>query len=125
LGLRYINQIDFDKEIRDQFRWEEYINQDLLGLLNYSIEDAKPSRIFHNLEFVINGLYNLRFNFGLNNPDYPSQIKKKIFTLDYDAYFNGLLDKDSIPDLLDKFHDSIQSLFEKNITDLMRDRLNE
>ena len=125
LGLRYINQFDLEKEISNPFEWKKYINSDLLGLFNFSVEDSKTSRIFHNLEFVFDEQFNLRFNFGLNNPDFPSPIKKKIFTLDYDAYYKGLLDIESIPDSLDKFHNSIQSLFEKNITDKMRGLLNE
>ena len=56
----------------------------------------------------------------MHNPDYPAQIKKKIFILDMDVYFNGILNKSDILDHFPKFHSSIQDLFEDSITDAYR-----
>ncbi len=59
------------------------------------------------------------------NPDYPAPIKKKRFTLDLDAYYQGFHDKDEIQKNLDKYHDKIQELFELSITEKFRNILNE
>ena len=57
------------------------------------------------------------------NPDFPAVIKRKSFTLDYDAYCTQLLDKTDIPAFLDRFHDRINSSFEKVITDGLRKKM--
>jgi uncharacterized protein (TIGR04255 family) len=123
LGLRYINQIDLTNG--NPFDWHDFLDSNLLNLLNYKVDGAKPSRIFHNYEVVFPDEYNLRFNFGLHNPDYPSPLRKRIFTLDYDAYYKGLMEPKNITDFLDSYHSSIQELFEHNITDKLRKVMNE
>lgn len=122
LGLRYINQIEFNNSIR--VKWEEYINSELMGLLAYRIGNAEPSRIFHNYEAVFEEL-NLRFQFGLHNPDYPAPIKRNVFVLDIDAYHSGLIDFSEIPKRLDEHHLEIQKIFERSITENLRSKMNE
>lgn len=122
LGLRYINEIEIAEE-KDCLNWKKYFSKDILGLFNYSIKEAKPTRIFHNFEVAYSD-FNLRFQFGMHNPDFPAPIKRKIFILDYDASYMGLLDTSSIDTYLDKFHNSIQVVFEQNITDNFRKKMN-
>jgi len=69
LGLRYINQLDLQGP--SPLDWQNYISNDLLGLFSYDIEGGSPSRIFHNIEVVLDD-FNLRFQFGIHNPDYPA-----------------------------------------------------
>jgi uncharacterized protein (TIGR04255 family) len=118
LGLRYINQLDVPGE--NPLDWGRYVNDRLLGLFSYSVQDAEPARIFHNFEAVFRN-FNLRFQFGLHNPDYPAPIRRRLFILDYDAYFNGLLEPREISSSLDVYHDAIQALFEQSITDQLRE----
>ena len=122
LGLRYINQLDVPGP--DPLNWEDYIDKELLGLLSYNIAGSKPSRILHNLEVVFED-FNLRFQFGIHNPDYPAPIRRRAFILDYDAYCQGLLDPNDIPELLNRYHDAIQEIFERSITDKLREAMNE
>lgn len=122
LGLRYINQLQFPGT--NPLEWHEYITDDLLGMFSFGLENAKASRIFHNLEFLFDG-FNLRFQFGIFNPDYPAPIRRRVFILDYDAYYKGLLEAPDITKALDSYHFQIQTLFERNITDTTRRKLNE
>lgn len=123
-GLRYINSIS--RQIEGQydniFQWDDYINKTLTNLTNF-IEDK------HNLIRAINIAemkyddYSVRFQYGFPNPDYPANIAKKSFLLDYDAYCNWILTKDDIIRYLPIFHDKIQELFEKSITDEARNKM--
>ncbi len=122
LGLRYINQLDLAGST--PLDWRDHINGELLGLFSYAIEEAVPSRIFHNFETVFSD-FNLRFQFGVHNPDYPAPIRRRAFVLDYDAYFQGLLEPKDIPECLDKYHIAIQKVFERSITGKLREVMNE
>lgn len=122
LGLRFINQLEFP--ISNNLGWSKYVNSDLLGLFRFSdSQDSKPVRIFHNYETREND-FNLRFQFGVHNPDYPAPIRRNVFVLDYDAYFQGLIEPVDIPLMLDRFHSKIQNFFEVSITDALREKMN-
>jgi len=122
IGLRYINNIALENE-DDPLDWEELLNEKLLSALTFYSKKKCLARSFHNLELNF-GEYNLRYQFGILNPDYPAVIKQKSFILDMDAYYRGDLEYNIIGDDLDKFHDCIQEIFEMSITDKMRDLLN-
>jgi len=122
LGLRYINDIRFSEQ--SIIDWSQYINNSLLCLLNFEIDKERLIRIFHNIEFNYDD-YLLRFQFGIHNSDYPALIKQNSFILDYDAYYNGLIESADIKGQLKKFHDKIQELFEFSITEGLRKKLNE
>jgi uncharacterized protein (TIGR04255 family) len=121
LGLRYINTIKAPNG--SPLDWKKNISSELLGLFSFSIPNAEPSRIFHNVEFTYEG-FNLRFQFGIHNPDYPAPIRQRVFILDFDAYHQGLLQSTELPQHLDNFHKEIQILFERAITPEFRELLN-
>lgn len=123
LGLRYINQINAGSG--NPLNWSTFINGELLGLFSFKSEDAEFNRIFHTLEYVIKEEFNLRFQFGLHNPDYPATIRRRLFTLDYDAYYKGLLEPGDVETSLDSFHQVIQAMFEGSITENLREKMNE
>ena len=120
-GVRYINNISIDED--DPFNWRKYLNPKLFSALDIPENKKTISRSFHTLQLNLKDYY-MRFQFGMHNPDFPAPIKKKIFVLDIDAFFAGLLDKDDVYDNFSKFHTSIQSLFEKSITEQYRKKLN-
>lgn len=120
LGLRYTNNIEIPE--REPFCWEGYLNKDLLSIFNIPEDKSKIIRAFHNLE-VNYEHFNVRFQYGMHNPDYPAPIKKKTFILDYDAYCNGILTKDDIFKNLPIFHEEVQRLFENSISDKLRTRM--
>ena len=74
IGLRAINEIVID-EI-NPLDWSKYINKNLLHHFKFGTDSASLSRVFHNLEYNFND-FNLRFQFGMHNPDYPAKIAKK------------------------------------------------
>lgn len=121
LGLRYVNELKRPGE--NPLSWSDYVDSDLLGMFGYEVEGAEPSRIFHNFELAFDG-FNLRFQFGIHNPDYPAPIRQKVFVLDFDAYYKGLLEPGDIPGALDSYHLQVQRLFERSITDRTREILN-
>lgn len=122
LGLRYINDISLESG-DDPLAWSDYLHEKLLGILAFYPEQQYVARAFHNLEMNF-GEFNLRYQFGMHNPDYPAPIKKKSFILDLDAYYQGPQDIAEIPDNLDKFHGRIQEIFEASITDQLREVMN-
>jgi len=124
LGLRYVNELKIPGD--NVLDWCDYVDAPLLGMFKYSVTEAEPSRIFNTYELVYPSQgFNMRFQFGLYNPDYPAPIRRRVFVLDYDAYFQGLIDAEDIPGTLDRYHEAIQSLFERSITNKTRGVLNE
>ena len=121
LGLRYINKICLEE--KNPLNWSKYINSNLIGCLKFMKEQKLVSRAFNNLELRYDNM-NIRFQYGVQNPDYPSIIKKKEFILDYDAYLLSEQDISEIPTNLEKYHDTIELLFESSIKDGLRDKMN-
>lgn len=120
LGLRYINE--FELPNGDPFDWSNYFRSTLLCTHNFPKDKKSIARAFNILEFNL-GDFNLRFQFGMHNPDYPAPIKKRHFIMDFDAYRSGLQEFSEIPGNLDKYHDEIQKLFEYAITDKFRNEV--
>lgn len=122
IGLRYINEIDNHAE--NPLLWDKEINKKLLCLFKLNYSGSSPIRIFHNFEIKYSN-FNLRFQFGIYNPDYPAIIHRRHFILDYDAYYQGMFDPSEISEFLVDFHSKIQDLFEDSITDKLREVMNE
>ena len=118
IGLRYINVIKIAED--NPLDWSRYINDSLISSFNFLPTKEVVSRAFHNLEFNFSR-YNINFKYGMNNPDHPAPIKKKIFILDYDGYALGLQDKDSIQDNFSDINEKIYELFELSVKDGLRE----
>ncbi|HLA78146.1 MAG TPA: TIGR04255 family protein [Vicinamibacteria bacterium] len=123
VGLRYVNTIELTEA--NPADWSAYLAPQLLALFQFPPEADRPalSRVFHNLELALE-TFNLRYRFGMHNPDYPARIRQKVFVLDLDAYTQSAVDKRDIGPLLDDFHATIQSHFEQSITDTLRGIMN-
>lgn len=121
LGLRYINEIELIET--NFFNWKRYLSPKILGFLNVTTEKEEIIRTLNRIELKKTN-HNLTFQYGMNNPDYPAKIKRKNFILDFDAYCGCVLYTD-VEEVLNDFHDSIQTLFEECITDKMREVLND
>lgn len=118
IEVRYVNNIFIEEDLQI-FNWGKYISQKLLNL----------DSIIENKDNIIRSIsvvelreddYRLRFQYGLPNVDYPAKIIRNYFLLDFDAYYDWLLTKESIIQYLGKFHNKINELFEKSITDDLR-----
>lgn len=121
LGLRYINHIERNEV--NPTDWKGYLNTDLLSIFKVADSKEATSRAFHMLEMNYDNM-NLRFQYGMPNPDYPAPIRKKVFVLDFDAYLRSDQNKDEIIQNLDSFHRKIESYFERSILKKTREMLN-
>lgn len=118
IGIRYINVIE-PKVMANPLDWSGFINKPLLGSLNFKNKQDYLSRAFNILEYKFDNT-NLKYQFGIPNPDYPSVIKKKQFILDLDAYQIGAFELGEVEALVDVSHDLIQEFFELSITEDLR-----
>jgi len=121
-GLRYINNIHFNED--NPTSWVQYLADKLLPIFEVAEDKKQICRAFNNL--VLNyGDMLLKFQYGMNNPDYPALIRSKDFILDFDAFYQGLQDENEIKNNLDRFHDEIEKLFEQCITNKLREVMNQ
>ncbi len=121
LGLRYIDNLDFPKE-KNPTEWEQYLHPDVLSAFNLADDPATVARAFHVLDLNY-GDMNMRFQYGMANPDFPAVVRRKLFTLDHDVYCARLLGREEIPQYLDRFHERINASFERVITDGLRKKM--
>ena len=120
IGLRYVNLIDLNEP--DPFSWKDYINEEILGIIDFHVEKQFLTRVFHIVEYNFDGLA-VKYQFGIANPDYPAHIKRKQFVLDIDAYSHGSFDYGEVLTVIDDAHSKVQDIFEKSITDKLRAKM--
>lgn len=116
-GLRYVNILDVPNG--DPLAWSEYINENMLGIIDMHRDAQSLSRAFHIVEFNFDG-QQVKFQFGIANPDYPAPIKRKQFVLDIDSFFTGALTKEDVIRCVNTAHEKIQALFEESISEKTR-----
>lgn len=122
LGLRYIDTIDLDED--NPTDWEGYFHPSLLTGFTIADDPTKIARAFNLLETVYDDMQ-IRFQYGMMNPDYPQVMCRKQFILDHDAYTTELLDKSQIFDVLDNLRKKAKICFEKVITDKLRAKMGQ
>lgn len=118
IGMRYINEIDISakgKRVRAGYVKPALYSNAFGNVIN----EEQQTRTQHLVEWVIDD-FRIRAVTGFFNADYPSTIRRKIVTLDYDAYIDGGAETSEVESYLDKFHEKIQQLFEAAITDKQR-----
>lgn len=124
IGMRYINQIRINE--KNPLSWNKYLNSNLLCAFKINKEKSDITRSFHDLELKFDDEdINLKFQYGMHNPDFPSKIKQKLFILDFDANKKGILSFDEIEYLLPVLHEKIENIFETSIKDGLRKIMNE
>jgi uncharacterized protein (TIGR04255 family) len=116
-GVRFVNNIRVLEEA--PLSWNDYIAPQLIASIEIPKDKDKISRSFHTLEMTYE-TYNLRFNYGIHNPDYPAIIKQKVFILDIDVYQVGIQNKEDVIENLPVFQSKIQEFFETSITEKFR-----
>ena len=108
-GLRYINKLLLDND--------KWINENFYDAIA-AHKDEKTTKLTTTLEYTKSEEdINVRLLYGYENPDYPSIIKRNEFTIDIDAYTQGLIYRDDITKYLNCMHDEVVSCFETMITD--------
>lgn len=126
LGLRYINEIKIEDK-KDLLDWTLYINNELLGSINFSQKNKKAiARAMTGIVFKEN-FGNINFNYGLWNSAYPNIISEKIFILDIDAYSKFPIDSEdlNLDELVKEYNKAIENVFESSIKDGLREVLNK
>ena len=126
VGLRYVNQINFQTEKRTQKDWYKYwgkyISDPLIRGLSFPDEAKNISRNMNSIEMNY-GEYMLRFQYGIFNPDYPAPIKKNTFVLDTDVYATGLIEAEDVKPYANRFHEQVINWFEKAIKAALREKM--
>ncbi len=120
LGLRYVNRVELQEP--NPMDWARYLADYTLAILQQA-DPKQIARALHVLELNL-GDFNLRFQYGMPNPDFPAPIKRKLYVLDLDAYARGPQENNRIGSSLDAFHAAIQERFEATITDALREKMN-
>lgn len=118
LGLRYINEIKIEKG--NPFDWKNIINNELVCIERDFIEqkqDVKKS--MHMLEAKVEG-YDLKFQFGMFNSEYPNPIARKEFVLDYDCVLREEIDINEIYGKAIESKKIISAWFERSIGEELR-----
>jgi len=121
LGLRYFNNIEIAEA--NPTDWSGYLAPNLLPIFSVADDCGAIARAFHNLEMNY-GDMNLTFLYGMYNFEYPSPIRQKAFTLDFDGYIAKPLTKETLPASLEALHGRIVHYFENSITDRLRELMN-
>lgn len=120
-SLRYINQIYF--KYGNSLDWGKYITKSLFRFpKEFFNEKIKPLRYLYSLEFKENG-YNVRFNYGLFNTEYPSPINRKEFVLDYDCYLKEDIETSEALEKVKEFHETADRWFEMSILQPLRKKM--
>jgi uncharacterized protein (TIGR04255 family) len=120
-GLRFINVIE-NINLTSPTAWNVYISKDLLGSHEFFAEFPPLTRLVHVAELK-EGEIDLRFQYGMPNPDYPAVMKRPVFILDLDAYVSTAHDLKESPRYIEQAHKLIQNLFERSITEKLRARM--
>jgi uncharacterized protein (TIGR04255 family) len=81
-GLRIINQISI--ESGDPFDWREIITPELISSIDLSKEFGQPSRIMGIIDTNLPD-HRLKLQYGLFNSEFPNNIVKKEYVLDFDC----------------------------------------
>lgn len=118
IGLRFVNEIVFEEG--NPFDWNNYIAKPLVEPIENFFDDQKT--ISRSIGQTIQNKENhiLKFTYGIyNKTSFPAPIARKEFILDYDCN-TQVLEESNVMPFLKTFHDEIQALFEKSITDELR-----
>lgn len=122
LGLRYINQIHED--VIDDNNIQEYINKSLLNKVIFELEDNEGfSQLFSRLDLSKDD-YQLTFQYGFFNPEYPDTAAKKDFILDYDCKLtkiDSVNSKFEVEEELKKMNKIIYDKFKYSTTDKLKE----
>jgi uncharacterized protein (TIGR04255 family) len=119
--LRYIFRVELSG---DPLKWKDLIKRELISLLEFPTKGSKISRAMNLIELAREGC-NVRFQSGLWNRDYPQPVTKREFILDYACYSTNECEIKQVPELADKFHTEIKSLFNHSVLTALKTRLGE
>lgn len=115
IGLRFVNVIPLLGD-------SDLIYDRIIQPLNEN-KDEKLMRAITTIEYNLNDDINVRYQYGYINKDYPANMVSDDFTIDVDAFTTGITYFDEIDKLIEAMHNEIQRVFEKSITEKLRDKM--
>ena len=117
-GMRYINIIPMSGHA-------DWIEPKFFQALAEH-KDPRTIRVVTTSEYAIEDKdLNVKLIYGYSNPDYPAIMKSEDFTIDVDAYSQGIIYDEDIKTMLNNMHFEIQDCFEKMITPAFKTELGE
>lgn len=120
IGLRYINYLQ--NNMFGDIDWDLYINSSILN--NYKVNYNGSLLQSITVTDIKYDDYIIRFQHGIHNQNYPADRVKDAFVLDFDAYTNDISSYYNLEDIVKKWNEQIDYLFELSITDDFREVLN-
>jgi len=124
LGLRYVNVIDDDLRTTDE--WRGLIDPRALAVLEIlDAEERSDLSEFVTTLDLTRDLCRIRMRAGQHNPSRPAKAPggRTQFSIDIDAFSTDIDATRAVPETLDLFHKEIQGLFERLITQRLREML--
>lgn len=121
VGLRYVNEIALPSE-KKPLDWKKYISTNLIAGIEFvKSASLKTSRTLGQIILREEDAY-ITFNYGLINKDYPNEIVKKEFLLDYDCVskFPIVANEFDVVEVVRKYNKYIENLFELSIISGLR-----
>jgi len=122
LGLRYINQITIGEG--NPFDWKGWVNANLITGLEFVDKKELLARSMGIITYIFDD-FNIKFQYGMYNSEFPNPISKREFVLDYDCTTKEPRDLGESIDLLDRMHDLIKEKFEGSIDIEFRKQIGE
>lgn len=121
VGLRYLNLI-VPPDGAKPTQWGKYINPKLLAGIDFADEQSIALSRYTGQLIRHTDTFDLQFNYGILNPDYPNEIARKEFALDLDCYANLPMDTHDfvLSDVVKEFNIEIEKLFEASILEPLR-----
>ncbi|NUZ05503.1 TIGR04255 family protein [Piscinibacter koreensis] len=117
VGLRYINQIVFPTGA--PLDWNGLINPELVASVSAGLPGGmKLARSLHQMQ-SFNDEVTLTSTYGASNPDYPGELVRRHFVLDFDASRTRVACSDLI-EAIGRLNAACEDAFERSICDELR-----
>ncbi len=124
IGLRYIDEIDYSYKNSTIFDLSDVVNSKFIQPFDEfdEFDEFKATRGMSMLELQ-KETTRVKISYGINNPDYPSHIRKKMFVIDTDVSKNDVIDSNDASEVIIELHNISKSMFEKIIEEGLREEL--
>ena len=101
--------------------WHGWLDKDLVSTVFRmpQPENHQLTRSMH-VAYWSNDDHGIRFQFGINNSDFPNPIRKKEFVLDFDCYSTCVVDPGDIEACLYRYEEILHGLFEECLNSKIR-----
>ena len=116
-GLRYINQVYIPSCTLTKLL--SHFDNSLTAISSKFFKDEKCLARQIGQTILNRDGFKVIFNHGIFNPDFPSNIVRNEFVLDYDC-FSDAIEYNEYQAIIEKMHLEIQNLFEKSVKQSLR-----